>query len=61
MVNGLMSQLTTTVSPSPFQLRETYFNEEKSIWTIMGKIISQTKTATGMLTLATFQVLNCAT
>ncbi len=36
MVNGLISQLTTSVTQRPFGLRPTSFNEAKSMLTIIG-------------------------
>ena len=50
MLNGFMIQLINTVKPKPFQSLATCFIEEKSICTIIGNIMAQTKMATGILT-----------
>jgi hypothetical protein len=52
IVNGLMSQFTTRVMVSPFGWRRTPRMLAKSICTIMGKIISQMRIATGTETCA---------
>ena len=48
IVNGLISQLTTVVTMSPFLRAPTRLSDAKSICSIMGKIISQISTATGI-------------
>ena len=53
MENGLMAQLMNTVTPTPFQCCRTSCSERKSIFSSIGRIISQISTATGRLTCAT--------
>jgi hypothetical protein len=53
MENGLTPQLMNRVTPTPFQCRRTSLSEWKSIFSSIGRIISQINTATGRLTLAT--------
>ena len=48
MVNGLISQLVTPVIRIPFGLRPTFFTLLKSTFSIIRKIISQIRMATGM-------------
>src|SRR5690554_8229256 len=55
MVKGLISQLTTKVNSKPLGRRPTSLTAEKSICTIIGKIIIQISTATTILTWANSQ------
>ena len=50
MLKGFTSQLTNRVTRSPLGLRAMPPREPKSIFNIMGKIISQMRTAMGTLT-----------
>ena len=50
--NGFTAQLMKSVTPMPRQCSLTCDNAAKSIFTSMGMIISQIRTATGRLTLA---------
>src|SRR5690554_3846288 len=52
MVKGLINQFTAVVITSPFGWRLTLSTEVKSTCTIMGKIIAQINTATGIDTCA---------
>ena len=54
IVKGLINQLTTMVNNSPLGFFPISLTELKSIWTIIGKIINQTNTATGIFTVAIF-------
>ena len=51
--NGLISQLTTSVTPMPRQCRPTSASARGSIFSSIGTIISQTRMATGRFTCAT--------
>jgi len=51
--NGLIAQLTNRVTPTPRQCSRTRCNAAKSILSSMGTIMSQIRTATGRLMLAT--------
>ena len=51
--NGLTSQLTPTVDAMPRQCWPTSRKAARSILSSIGTIMSQTNTATGMLTCAT--------
>ena len=52
MENGFTAQLMKSVTPIPRQCSLTCDSAAKSILISMGTIISQIRTATGMLTLA---------
>ncbi len=48
MVNGLMAQLTKSVSPTGFALRPAWRTSAKSIFTMIGYIMKKRQTAIGM-------------
>ena len=50
--NGFTPQFTNSVTPTPFQCLRTSCNDWKSIFSSIGRIISQISTATGRLTRA---------
>ena len=52
MEKGFTAQLMNSVTPMPRQCSVTRDKAAKSIFTSMGMIINQIRTATGMLTLA---------
>ncbi len=52
MENGLTAQLMNSVTPIPRQCSLTRAKAAKSIFTSMGMIINQIRTATGRFTLA---------
>ena len=53
MVNGFTAQLMKTVTPMPRQCSRTCIIDAKSIFSSIGTIMSQIRTATGRLTCAT--------